>query len=103
MGLFLGEPESQFLYASPTQHVQESDEVNLQPLWPSYPSHKQVYCRRTLLVFSKVCTQFQEKKPYTYLAKLDATFIGSRGTYTIREKASCTLQTLHETNEKIFK
>ena len=43
--------------------------LNLQPLWPSNQSHKQVYCLHRL----ERPVQFQEKQLYTYLATLGAT------------------------------
>ena len=52
-------------------------EANLQPSWPSYQSHKQVYYLHS----------FQEKPLYTYLAMLGATFIGQQGMYPFGGKA----------------
>ena len=43
--------------------------LNLQPLWPSNQSHKQVYCLHRL----ERPVQFQEKQLFTYLATLGAT------------------------------
>ena len=43
--------------------------LNLQPLWPSNQSPKQVYCLHRL----ERPVQFQEKQLYTYPATLGAT------------------------------
>ena len=50
-------------------------EANLQPSWPFYESHKQVYCLHSL---AKSVHDSRKKQLYTYLAMLGATFI-SRG------------------------
>ena len=43
--------------------------LDLQPSWPFYQSHEQVYCLHS----SARSAQFQEKQLYTYLATLGAT------------------------------
>ena len=44
--------------------------LDLQPSWPSYQSHEQVYCLHSS---AKSVRNFREKQLYTYLATLGAT------------------------------
>ena len=54
MNLILCKPESFSLFML----IQFRKIMNLQPSWPSYQPHKQVYCLHSL---GKICAQFQEK------------------------------------------
>ena len=57
-------------------------EINLQPSWPSYQSHKQMYCCHSS---ARSIHNFRKN---TYLAVLDATFIGPELCKQFKEKPS---------------